>query len=180
MHVHKSFFWSQMLSLGRSQRRFMMKKKPAVQTSLKFKKVEKPCSKAKLSAEASVDQVTTNVPAVGETISTSAITDAISEPSDSSDEKPLTLSVAEAFAALPRCVRTHVLDEAKSKPECGGPDQAFMRLFAGSEPLSWMPYLTQIGVENTDMETALNLIRDITTELRRKKTLCICSHASSS
>ena len=144
----------------------MMKKKPAVQTSLKFKKVEKPCGKAKLSAEASVDQVTTNVPAVGETISTSAITDAISEPSDSNDEKSFHLSVQEAFAALPRCVRNRVLGEARSNPDCGGPDQAFMRLFAGSEPLSWMPELEKTGVEDTEMETALHLIRDIVSALR--------------
>ena len=135
-----------------------MKKKPAIQTSLKFKKVGKTCCRERQQA-----------PAVQETLSTSAITDAISEPSDSSDEKPLTLSVAAAFAALPRCVRTHVLDEARSKPECGGPDQALMRLFTGSDPLVWMPYLRQIGVEDADMETALYLIRDITTALREKK-----------
>ena len=152
--------------VGRSKRKFMMKKKPAVQTSLKFKKVGKPCSKPKQSAASSIDQVATSVPAHGQIISSSAIMDAISELSDSSDENSFHLSVQEAFAALPPCVRDRVLGEANSNPDFGGPDQAFMRLFAESSPSSLMQWLQNTGVEDTDMENAVILIKDIVSALR--------------
>ena len=146
----------------------MVKKKPALQTTLQFRQVLKPCSKGAHSTAQSSHQSATNVPDNKQTIFTSSITDAISETSDSNDEKPFHLSVQEAFAALPTRVRDKVMTEANSTSDLGGPDQAFMFLFEKKSHASLVQWLENTGVAAMDIETAVMLITDIVRALRGK------------
>ena len=142
-----------------------VKKKPSNQTTLQFKQVLKPCSKESYSAAQSSHQSATNVPDNKQIIFTSSITDAISETSDSNDEKSFHLTVQEAFAALPTRVRDKVMTEANSTSDLGGPDQASMFLFEKKSHASLVQCLENTGLVAMDIETAVMLITDIVSAL---------------
>ena len=131
-----------------------VKKKPSNQTTLHFKQVSKHCSK--------------NSHATAQNRFTGSITDAISETSDSNDEKPFQLSVQEAFAALPTRVRDRVMAEAQHTSVLGGPDEAFVFLFEKKSSAALRQWLENTGVAAMDIETAVLLITDIVKALRGK------------